>query len=53
MSYVQRVIDDVAKKHANEPEFVQTVTEVLTSLEPVNEHGSLYLHVPYPCHLSK
>ena len=32
MSYVQRVIDDVAKKHANEPEFVQTVTEVFQTL---------------------
>ena len=39
MSYVQNVISDVAKKHANEPEFVQTVTEVLASLEPVvNQH---------------
>ena len=35
MSYNQNVIDDVAKRHANEPEFVQTVTEVLTSLAPV------------------
>lgn len=35
MSYVKRVIDDVAKKNATEPEFVQTVEEVLTSLEPV------------------
>lgn len=35
MNYVQRVIDDVAKKHGNEPEFVQTVTEVLESLTPV------------------
>ena len=42
MSYVQRVIDDVAKKHANEPEFVQTVTEVLTSLEPVIEQNPEY-----------
>lgn len=39
MSYVQNVIDSVAKKHSNEPEFVQTVTEVLKSLEPVvNQH---------------
>ena len=39
MSYVQRVIDSVAAKHANEPEFVQTVTEVLSTLEPVvNQH---------------
>ena len=35
MSYVQNVIDNVAKKYANEPEFVQTVTEVLSSLVPV------------------
>ena len=39
MSYVKRVIDEVAKKNATEPEFVQTVTEVLESLEPVsNQH---------------
>ena len=42
MSYVKRVIDDVAKKHADEPEFVQTVTEVLTSLEPVIEQNPEY-----------
>ena len=42
MSYVQRVIDSVAKKHANEPEFVQTVTEVLTSLIPVIENHPEY-----------
>ena len=35
MSYVQNVIDSVAKKYANEPEFVQTVAEVLSSLETV------------------
>ena len=39
MSYVKNVIDSVAKKYANEPEFVQTVAEVLSSLEPVvNRH---------------
>ena len=42
MSYVQRVIDSVAKKHANEPEFVQTVTEVLASLKPVIEQHPEY-----------
>ncbi len=42
MSYVQNVIDAVAKKHANEPEFVQTVTEVLSSLEPVVEKHPEY-----------
>ncbi|MBR3754529.1 MAG: NADP-specific glutamate dehydrogenase [Clostridia bacterium] len=35
MNYVDRVIEQVAKKNANEPEFVQTVTEVLSSLKPV------------------
>ena len=42
MSYIQNVIDDVAKKHANEPEFVQTVTEVLASLAPVIEQHPEY-----------
>ena len=42
MSYVQRVIDSVAMKHKNEPEFVQTVTEVLTSLIPVIEQHPEY-----------
>ncbi|WP_338025910.1 NADP-specific glutamate dehydrogenase [Adlercreutzia agrestimuris] len=39
MSYVQRVIDQVKEKNAEQPEFIQAVTEVLTSLEPViNAH---------------
>ena len=42
MSYIQNVIDDVAKKHANEPEFVQTVTEVLNSLAPVIDQHPEY-----------
>ena len=42
MSYIQNVIDDVAKKHANEPEFVQTVTEVLSSLAPVIDQHPEY-----------
>ncbi|MBR0535127.1 MAG: NADP-specific glutamate dehydrogenase [Clostridia bacterium] len=42
MSYIQNVIDNVAKKHASEPEFVQTVTEVLTSLAPVIEQHPEY-----------
>ncbi len=42
MSYVQNVIDQVAKKNANEPEFVQTVTEVLSSLEPVIQQHPEY-----------
>ncbi len=35
MSYVKDVIAAVAAKNATEPEFVQTVEEVLSSLEPV------------------
>ena len=42
MSYVQRVIDEVSKKNATEPEFVQTVTEVLSSLTPVIEQHPEY-----------
>ena len=42
MSYVQNVIDSVAKKYADQPEFVQTVTEVLSSLVPVIEKHPEY-----------
>ena len=35
MSYVSRVLDRVKEKNADQPEFLQAVTEVLTSLEPV------------------
>ena len=37
MSYVDSVIEQVKVKNANEPEFIQAVTEVLTSLKPVIE----------------
>ena len=33
--YVEQVINTVKEKHANEPEFVQTVEEVLSSVSPV------------------
>ena len=42
MNYVEKVIARVAKDHANGPEFVQTVTEVLTSLVPVIEKHPEY-----------
>lgn len=41
-AYVSSVIENVKKKHADEPEFVQTVEEVLTSLEPVIEQHPEY-----------
>ncbi len=34
-SYIERVIRDLREKHAGEPEFLQTVEEVLTSIAPV------------------
>lgn len=40
--YIQKVIDHVSVKNASEPEFIQTVTEVLTSLEPVIEKHPEY-----------
>ena len=37
--YIERVLAETKAKNANEPEFLQTVEEVLTSLEPViNAH---------------
>ena len=41
-AYLASVIENVKKKHANEPEFVQTVEEVFSSLEPVIEKHSEY-----------
>ena len=38
-AYVQRVIEDVRRKYHNEPEFVQTVEEVFSSISPlVDKH---------------
>lgn len=42
MSYVDRIIDQVKEKDANEPEFIQAVTEVLTSLKPVIDSEPKY-----------
>ena len=38
MTYVDRILETVTKKNPNEPEFLQAVTEVLKSLEPVIEN---------------
>lgn len=37
MSYVNDVLEIVRKRNPNEPEFLQAVTEVLESIEPVVE----------------
>ena len=42
MTYCERVIESVRAKYAHEPEFIQTVEEVLTSLEPVINSDSKY-----------
>lgn len=37
--YIERVINEVKRRNAHEPEFIQTVEEVFTSIEPlVNAH---------------
>ncbi|MCI2058563.1 MAG: NADP-specific glutamate dehydrogenase [Oscillibacter sp.] len=41
-AYLSSVIENVKKKHASEPEFVQTVEEVFSSLEPVIEKHPEY-----------
>ena len=41
-SYVQKVLDDVKSKNANEPEFIQAVEEVLSTLTPVLEANPQY-----------
>lgn len=41
-AYVNRVLETVKKRNANEPEFHQAVTEVLESLSPVIERHKKY-----------
>ena len=36
-AYLQSVLETVAKRNPGEPEFIQTVTEVLETIEPVIE----------------
>jgi len=41
--YIERVIENVKKRNGNEPEFIQTVEEVLGSLTPVLEKHPEYI----------
>ena len=34
-NYTDRILEEVKKKNANEPEFIQAATEILTTLKPV------------------
>ena len=42
MSYVSEQLEKLASKNPNQPEFLQTATEVLTSLEPVFDANPQY-----------
>lgn len=42
MSYVANVMEMVKKKNADQPEFIQAVSEVLSTLEPVFEKNPQY-----------
>ena len=42
MSYVQNVLSQVKEKNADQPEFIQAVTEVLGTLAPVFEKHPEY-----------
>ena len=44
-SYLKSVFEQVQKRNANEPEFLQAVEEVLESLEPVVEAHPEYEEV--------
>ena len=41
-SYVQKVINDVKERNPNEPEFIQAVEELLTSISPVIDQHPEY-----------
>ena len=45
MSYLESVIERVKERHASEPEFCQTVEEVLGSLKPVIDQHPEYERV--------
>ena len=42
-AYIQQVLENVKKRNSNEPEFLQTVEEVLGSLGPVLEKHPEYI----------
>lgn len=41
-AYIEAVLKDVKAKNANEPEFLQAVDEVLTTLSPVIDANKAY-----------
>ena len=48
MSYVDEVLEVVRKKNADQPEFLQAVTEVLESLRPcIDANEELYKRMQF------
>lgn len=45
MSYVERVLEDVCTRNADQPEFCQAVTEVLKSINLAVEKNPIYQDV--------
>lgn len=43
MLYLQKIIDEVKAKDPDQPEFHQTVEEILTTIEPVLKNNSIYI----------
>ena len=45
MKYIERVLAELNKKYANQPEFLQAAREVLDSIAPaVEKNETLYEH---------
>ncbi|MBU0620096.1 NADP-specific glutamate dehydrogenase, partial [Patescibacteria group bacterium] len=42
MSYIQKIIQITKQKNSGEPEFLQTVKEILESIKPVINQNSKY-----------
>ena len=42
MAYIERVLDEVRTKNCNEPEFIQSVEEVLNTIKPFVDSNDIY-----------
>ena len=49
-AYIERVIENVKLRNAHEPEFIQTVEEVFSSIEPLIEAHPEYEKNENRCH---
>ena len=46
MKYVDKVLTELKEKNADQPEFIEAATNILKSLEPVIEAGTLTVAEP-------